>query len=120
MARRNRKNGHDGSRVVFWGVPLAALAAALGMVYLHLYNTCERIGREIKDLERQKVELHKRVVNEEHHWGTASSIRNVEQLMTRHGIVMTWPDPNDIIRVPQRERSEPALYARQGGPTWRD
>lgn len=120
MARKNRRNGHDGNRMVFWGVPLIALAAALGMVYLHLFNTCESIGREIKRLENEHAELRKRVVNEEHNWGTASSIRNMEQLMARHGIVMSWPERRDIIRLVAKEMDEPAQYAHRGGATRRD
>lgn len=120
MAKRNRKNGREGNRMVFWGVPLMALVAALGMVYLHLSNTCERIGRDIKRLEKERVELHKRVVNEEHNWGTASSIRNMEQLLARHGIEMTWPEQAHVIRLVEREFGEPAQYALQSHSNQRD
>ncbi|MDY0145676.1 MAG: hypothetical protein RBS84_06780 [Kiritimatiellia bacterium] len=120
MAKRNRKNGREGNRMVFWGVPLMVLVAALGMVYLHLSNTCERIGRNIKSLEKDRIELHKRVVNEEHNWGTASSIRNMEQLLTQHGIAMTWPEQANIIRLVERESDEPAQYALRGNSQRRD
>lgn len=120
MAKRNRKNGRDGNRLVFWGVPLMALVAALGMVYLHLSNTCERIGRDIKRLEKERVELHKRVVNEEHNWGTASSIRNMEQLLARHGIEMTWPEQRNVIRLVERDFTEPEQYALRGDSLRRD
>ena len=119
MGRKNRRNSHEGNRVLFWGVPLMTLAAALGMVYLHLFNTCENIGREIKRLESERAELRKRVVNEELNWGTASSIRNVEQLMARHGIAMSFPEERHIIRmVPKPE--EPVQYAHNGASMRRD
>ena len=120
MARRNRKNGHEGSRMMFWGVSLSALVAALAMVYLSLYNTCESIGRQIKKMESEQAELHKRVVNEERNWATARSIRNMEQLMENHGIVMSWPAEQNIIRLRAEESEEPARYAYQGGLTRRD
>ncbi len=120
MGRRNRKHGYEGNRVVFWGVPIMVLAAVLGMVYLHLFNTCENIGREIKRLEFERAEMNKRVVNEEHNWGTASSIRNVEQLMARHGIQMTFPQESQIIRMTFREAEEPAQYAWRSDSTRRD
>ena len=120
MARKNRKNGREGSRLIVWGGPLVATAAALGMVYLHLFNTCDNIGREIKKLENERSELRKRVVNEERNWGTASSIRNMEQLMARHGIEMSWPEERNIIRLRAAEPDEPAQYAYHGGAMRRD
>ncbi len=120
MARRNRKNGHEGNRLVFWGISFSMLAAALAMVYLSLYNTCETIGRQIKKLENERAELHKRVVNEERNWATARSIGNMEQLMENHGIVMSWPEEQNIIRLHAAEADEPAQFAFQGGPARRD
>jgi hypothetical protein len=120
MARKNRKNGQEGNRMMFWGVSLSALVAALAMVYLSLYNTCENIGRQIKKLENEQAELHKRVVNEERNWATARSIRNMEQLMERHGIAMSWPAEQNIIRLREAEPDEPARYAYQGDSTRRD
>jgi hypothetical protein len=120
MARRNRKHGHDGNRMVFWGVPMITLMAALGLVYLHLHSTCEGLGRNIKRLENERAELNKRVVNEERNWVAARSIRNMETLMARHGIVMSWPAEQNIIRLRAAEPGEPAQYAFQGGAMRRD
>ena len=120
MARRNRKNGHEGHRMMVWGVSLSVLVASLAMVYLSLHNTCENIGRQIKKMENERAELHKRVVNEERNWATARSIRNMEQLMENHGIVMSWPAEQNIIRLRAEESDEPARYAYQGGLTRRD
>jgi hypothetical protein len=120
MTRRNRKNGHEGSRMVFWGISFSLLAAALAMLYLSLYNTCETIGRQIKKLEFDRAELHKQVVNEERNWAMARSIGNMEQLMENHGIVMSWPAEQNIIRLHAAEPDEPAQYALQGGSARRD
>jgi hypothetical protein len=120
MARRNKKNGHEGNRMVFWGVSLSVWVAALAMVYLSLFNTCENIGRQIKKLEHERTELHKKVVNEEHNWAMARSIGNMERLMATHGIAMTWPEEKNIIRLPMAAPAEPAQYAFQGGSVRRD
>ena len=120
MAKRNRKNGQEGNRMLIWGVSICALAAALAMVYLSLYNTCETIGRQIKKLEGDQAELHKRVVNEERNWAMARSIGNMERLMAAHGIVMSWPEQQNIIRLEAAEPDEPAQYAFQGGSAPRD
>ncbi len=120
MAKRNRKNGHNGSRVMFWGLSIISVVAVVAMVYLSLYNSCEQLGRQIKKLEYQRAELHKRVVNEERNWAMARSIGNMERLMESHGIVMSWPQEKNIIRLKMVEQDEPAQYAYQRGSTWRD
>ena len=120
MARRNRKNGHEGSRMMFWGMAVGMLAAALALVYLGLYNTCDEIGARIKQLEKDQAELHKRVVNEEHNWAIARAAPNLERLMARHGIEMTWPAQQNIIRLRPPPPADPVHYAYQDGPTRRD
>ena len=117
---KNRKNGQEGGRTVFWGVALCVLGAALAMVYLSLYNTCESIGRQIKRLETERAELQKRVVNEERNWAMARSIGNMERLMAAHGIAMSWPEERNIIRLQAAAPDEPAQYACQRGPAPRD
>ena len=117
---KNRKHGHESQRGVFWGVSLAALVASVAMTYLSIHNSCERIGRQIKKLEYERAELQKRVENEERNWTSARSIRNMEALMARHGIVMSWPAEQNIIRLRAAEPDEPAQYACQGRPTRRD
>lgn len=120
MAKRNRKNGHHGSRGLCWGLAFLLIGAVVAMVYLSLYNNCERIGRQIKKRESQCAELHKRVVNEERNWAMARSIGNMERLMESHGIVMSWPEEKNIIRLQVAELDEPAQYAYQGGTVRRD
>ena len=106
--------------MVFWGVPVMTLMAALGLVYLHLHSACESVGRDIKRLENEHAELRKRVVNEERNWVAARSIRNMETLMARYGIVMTWPAEQNIIRLRAAEPGEPAQYAFRGAAVPRD
>ena len=120
MAGRNRKNGHEGGRMVFWGVAFSLLVAALAVVYLGLSNTCENIGRQIKRLEVDRAELRKRVVNEERNWAMARSIGNMERLMVEHGIAMSWPQERNIIRLRAAEPDEPAQYASRNVPLPRD
>jgi len=107
--------------VVFWGIPLLVGTAALCLVYLHLLNTCECIGREIKALELEQTKLRKQLANEERNWSVASSIPNLEALMERHGVVMSFPEPGRVIHMTaQRDPREPAQYAGLGGAMRRD
>ena len=120
MAKRNRRNGEEGHRALAWGIALFGLAAVLAGVYLGLYNACETVGRQIKKLETDRAELHKRVVNEERNWAMARSIGNMERLMAAHGIAMSWPEERNIIRLQAAPPDEPAQYACQRGPAPRD
>jgi hypothetical protein len=120
MARKNRKHGHEGHRGVFLGVALVALAAAVAMTYLSIHNTCESTGRQIKQLEFDKAELMKRVVNEERNWEMARSPARMEALMVQHGIAMSWPAEQNIIRLRAAEPDFPAQYALNGGSARRD
>lgn len=120
MARRNRKHEVHGSRAVCWGIAVILVLAVGAMVYLSLYNSCERIGRRIKGLEQEYATLQKKVVNEERNWAMARSIRNMERLMETHGIVMTWPEEKNIIRLKPVASEEPAQYACQRSERLRD
>lgn len=120
MAKRNRKNGHHGSRVLYWGIPLMVLLFTLGMVYLHLHSVSEGIGREITRLEREQNELRKRLVNEERNWVVARSLRNMEALMEQHGIVMSFPEEPYIVRVKLQDVRDPAMLAYRDGTPRRD
>lgn len=120
MARRNLKNGRESHRPMVWGIAIFVLAAGLAMVYLGLHNTCEDIGRQIKKLEAERAELHKRVLNEERNWAMARSFGNMERLMAAHSIAMSWPAEQNIIRLRASEPDEPAQYALRGGVSPRD
>lgn len=120
MAKRNRKNGQAGNRLTIWGMASIGVVAGLAVVYLGLLNTCESIGRQIKDLERERAQLHKQVVNEEHNWAMARSIRNLQGLMETHGIAMTFPDQKNVIHMCPKDQEETPQYAFRGGPSPRD
>ena len=99
MARGKRRRRREGNRLLFWGIPVLVLCAAIGFMYLHLHGTCEALGRDIKRLEVERAELRKQVGLEEHNWEAARSIRHMDQLMAQHGIVMSFPEERDIIRL---------------------
>ena len=81
------------------GAVLSANAATYYWIYLQMQADCERTGKRIKQLERTRREVQKQVTNEERNWAAASSIRNMERLLSRHGIEMSWPEEGQIIRL---------------------
>jgi len=94
--RRNRKKRVDGFifPTPFAGILVFASVAALS--YLWLCSRCEELGREIKKLEKQQVELTKKFLNEEYKWTRLKSPQSLEDSLARYGISMTWPRRDQV------------------------
>jgi len=78
---------------------LVVLAVTLALAYVWLECRCETVGRELKKLESQITELDKLLRNEEYRWTTMKAPANIEQALARHGIVMTWPRRDQVVRI---------------------
>jgi hypothetical protein len=126
MTRSNRKkikvNGFT------FPVPFAGLVvviAALAMGYVWLGVRCEALGKDLKKIELEKAELNKRCLNEEYNWTRMKSPQNLDKALARFGIVMTWPRPDQIVRLTEADfafgrpldsnRERLAGYARTSG-----
>lgn len=114
--KRNRKKQPD--RRILPGRVATILAAVtvFSLVYLWFCGRCEALGNQIKALERQKSELHKLVINEEYKWANLKSPRNLEALLKRFNLAMTWPQPDRVIRLRGRaQQPEPVRVLADGG-----
>jgi hypothetical protein len=100
MARKkNRKR--QPAQVVF-PAPLAAtlvVAAVLALSYLWLCGRCENLGREIRDLERSLSSVKVRAQTEAYKWSNLTSPRQFEEILRRHGLDMTWPEEDRVVRL---------------------
>ena len=106
---RCKVNRRKNRREAFLPAPLAlalALGGLLALSYLWLGGRCEALGRRIKQLEEQKDDLHRRVLAEQVKWSNAKSPSQIEQLLQRHRLVMSWPDEARVIRI-RRPSEEP-------------
>lgn len=99
MARRNRKKAQAG---FVFPVPLAMLlvvVAGLALFYVCLKSKTEGLGQEIKALQVRRDQLRQDVVKEQCEWARLLAPASIEQALKVHGLVMTWPSRDQIVRV---------------------
>ena len=99
MARKNRRRHSDG----YFFPPSLALILCLPVLIalLHLYfkSRTEAIGQEIKALEIAQTKLGERIRVEESEWARVRAPANVVKALQVHGIDMTWPRQEQIVRI---------------------
>jgi hypothetical protein len=98
--------------------PLAGIllvVSLLALTYLWLNGRCDTLGLSIKNLERKKAELGRRIVNEEFKWSNMTSPRNMQKLLEAHGLTMTWPSEKNVVRIRRTDSisTDHALLAQQ-------
>ena len=99
MARRNRKKRKDG---FVFPAPLAvalAVLAGLSLLYLWLNVKTDTLGLDIKALEVKGEALRARLIKEQCEWAQMQSPANMEKALRNHGLVMTWPNMDQVVMV---------------------
>ena len=99
MAKKNKRKGQS---VIPVPIPLVALVlvlAGLSLVYVCLQSRTETLGSDIKKLEASRDRLREQLVRAQCDWARLQSPSSLEQALTQHGLVMTWPARDQIVRV---------------------
>lgn len=99
MAKKNRKKGQAKFPVPIPIVALVAVLAGLSLVYVCLQSRTETLGREIKLLEASRDRLRDQLVREQCEWARLQSPSSLDQALKSHGLVMTWPGRDQIVRI---------------------
>jgi hypothetical protein len=100
--RKNRRRSKRApARAVFPGVLAGLLVPAMVMAlcYLWVGTRCEVLGQEIQQLEDQKLELGKRLTVEQNRWANLLSPASFDRVLQRHGLRMSRPSENRIVRI---------------------
>lgn len=121
MAKNRRKkkmrvhSRKPGVRGVFPGTLFGVLLvmAVFALTYLYLCGRCDALGKKINELEKVRDTLRRDVVTEEYKWSNLTSPKSMEELLAKHGLTMTWPSEDSVVRL--RRNPLPQLYA-QGQP----
>lgn len=99
MTRRNRRKNQT---AFVFPLPLAialAVFAGVSLLYVCLQSRTEALGREIKKLEAARDRLREKVVKEQYEWARLQSPASIEKALKEHGLVMTWPGRDQIVRL---------------------
>jgi hypothetical protein len=99
LTKKNKKKGQAKFPVP---VPLVALLLVLvgfALVYVCLQSRTETLGREIRGLEAARDRLRNEEVRQQCEWARMQSPSSLEQALKAHGLVMTWPGRDQIVRV---------------------
>jgi hypothetical protein len=99
MIRRNSKHRMHGFVLPAPFAGIVVVGVLLALAYVWLGSRCDSLGREIKSLEREGIQLKKDIVNEESRWTKMKSPANLEMVLAKHNIVMTWPRQDQIVRL---------------------
>jgi hypothetical protein len=99
MAKKNRKKGPVKFPVPIPIVALVAVLAGLSLVYVCLQSRTETLGREIKRLEASRDRLRDQLVRKQCEWARLQSPSSLDQALKTHGLVMTWPARDQIVRI---------------------
>jgi hypothetical protein len=116
MVRRNRKRKVETAALPAPFTGFMVFAVVCGLVYVWLDCRCEAVGRRLKQAESRRTELNKTLMNEENNWVQARSPANIERSLARYGMKMSWPRPEQIVRIrddaaPSRLFENPAAVA---------
>jgi hypothetical protein len=115
--RKNKKKKVNGFSypAPFIGSVIVAVCTALA--YSYLGYSCEILGRNIKVMEKERVELKKRYVNEECRWMEEKAPAKIEAALRRHNIVMDWPTVNQVVvlRTPSTHKQNIASLGAHSG-----
>jgi hypothetical protein len=100
MNRNNRKKrGNEG---FILPAPIAGaivLFSTVALAYVWLGCQSDALGKDMQEVEKQRLELAKKLDNEENRWSSLKAPPSLEKALSAHGITMTWPSSAQVIRL---------------------
>lgn len=81
-----------------FGFALLAIVACL-MIGLVVQHECASCAQQIKRLERQCATLEQTQLREQAVWDSMRTPEELESAMVRHGLMLTYPTGDQVVRV---------------------
>ena len=101
-SNRKRKTIHayvNGAKIISFAV----LVIIVLIGWMIIYCRCQTLGKDIKELEGQNNDLFKSLKAEELKWARAKSPENLKRALSKHGLVMDFPDISQVRRIPRKD-----------------
>ena len=102
MARSNKKKS-GGHLIPLPFSMMLIVIAVLALCYLWMRQRCDAIGNELKALETRKAAAERLHLSQESELANLKSPQNVDRALRQHGLLMTWPSSDQIVRVPEAD-----------------
>ena len=99
MQRKNKRKPSGGYLIPMPFAVMLVVISGLALFYLWLCERCDAVGQDLKALEGRRISLQKSYLNEEYRWANLRSPANVDMLLKKHGLTMTWPSRDQIVRL---------------------
>ncbi len=78
---------------------MIVLVVSLILSYWFMDSKCAQLGQEIRKHEQKLAALEDERVREEARWSEKKTPEKLEQAMLQHGIAMTYPTADQVVRM---------------------
>ena len=100
MSRKNKKRKVAHGHLVPVRLAMAiVVGGTLAISSLLLGHSCDVVGQEISKLEIESERLGQQLAKESNRWAEMTKPQNLERSLARHGLVMVYPRPDQVVRL---------------------
>lgn len=97
--RRNRKRRLSVKVLPHWPAGIIVLLVTLVLGYWFMDSKCAMLDQEMRKHEQKYAALENERVREESRWNEKKTPEKLEQAMLQHGIAMSYPTPEQVVRM---------------------
>jgi len=97
--RRNRKRQVHAKVLPPSMAGMIVLIVSMVLSYWFMDSKCAQLGQEIRKHEQKYAALEDERVREEARWSEKNTPEKLEQAMLQHGIAMSYPAADQVVRM---------------------
>jgi hypothetical protein len=97
--RKNRKRQLSVKVLPHWPAGIIVLLVTLVLGYWFMDSKCSMLNQEMRKHEQKYAALENERVREESRWNEKKTPEKLEQAMLQHGIAMSYPTPEQVVRM---------------------
>lgn len=105
--RRNRKRQVRAHFLPRTAVGVIVSVVTVALIYWFVDSKCALLGQEIRKHEQKYVALDNERVREAARWDEKKTPEKLERAMLQHGLAMSYPTAEQVVRMDQSGRPVP-------------